>query len=80
MIDALTIAEHWKIVEDAFIRPRIFVFNRHVFLTTKKLRGEILERFYGKLNEKLFPSQIYLIQKPKRNFLSRQSNRDKGWN
>ena len=32
MIDTLTTAEFWNIVEEAFIRPRNITFGRHVFL------------------------------------------------
>ena len=41
----------WKIVEAAFIRPRNIIFDRHVFLITKQLRGETVQNFYGKLRE-----------------------------
>ena len=49
IIDTLTTEEFWKIVEEAFIRPRNINFERHVFLITKQLRGETVEHFYGKL-------------------------------
>ena len=39
MIDTLT-TEFRKIIEDAFVRPRIITFHRQVFLITKQLRGE----------------------------------------
>ena len=48
MIDTLATAEFWKIVEEAFIRPRNITFDLHVFLITKQLRGETVEHFYGK--------------------------------
>ena len=48
MIDTLSTAEYWKIVEAAFIRPRNITFDCHVFLITIQLRGETVERFYGK--------------------------------
>ena len=51
MIDTLSIVNFWKIVEEAFIRPRNITFDRHVFLITKQLRGETVEHFYGKLKE-----------------------------
>ena len=51
MIDTLTTVYFWKIVEEAFIRPRNITFDRHVFLITKQLRGETVEHFYGKLKE-----------------------------
>ena len=51
LIDTLTTVDFWKIVEEAFIRPRNITFDRHVFLITKHLRGETVERFYGKLKE-----------------------------
>ena len=51
MIDNLTTAELWNIVEEAFIRPPNITFDRHVFLITKQLRGETVEHFYGKLKE-----------------------------
>ena len=38
-------------MEEAFIRPRNITFDRHVFLITKQLRGEIVQHFYGKLKE-----------------------------
>ena len=51
MIDTLTTVDFWKIVEEAFIRPRNITFDRHVFLSTKQLRGETVEHFFGKLKE-----------------------------
>ena len=51
MIDTLATVNFWKIVEEAFIRPRNITFDRHVFLITKQLRGGTLEHFYGKLKE-----------------------------
>ena len=51
MIDTLTTVDFWKIVEEAFIRPRNIIFDRLVFLITKRLRGETVEHFYGKLKE-----------------------------
>ena len=51
MIDTLSTLDFWKIVEEAFIRPRNITFDRHVFLITKQLRGETVEHFYGKLKE-----------------------------
>ena len=51
MIDTLSTAEFWKIVEEAFIRPWNITFDRKVFLITKQLRGETVEHLYGKLNE-----------------------------
>ena len=49
MIDTLATVDFWKIVEEAFIRPRNITFDRHVFLITKQTRGERVEHFYGKL-------------------------------
>ena len=40
LIDTLSTAEFWKIVEETFIRPRNIIFDRHVFLITKQFRGE----------------------------------------
>ena len=51
MIDTLSTVNFWKIVEEAFIRPRNITFDRDVFLITKQLRGETVEHFYGKLKE-----------------------------
>ena len=51
MIDTLTTAEFWKIVEEAFICPRYKTFDRPIFLITKQLRGETVEHFYVKLKE-----------------------------
>ena len=51
MIDTLSTVDFWKIVEEAFIRPRNITFDRLVFLITKLLRGETVEHFYGKLKE-----------------------------
>ena len=51
MIDTLTTVDLWKIVEEAFIRPRNITFDRHVFQITKQHRGETVEHFYGKLKE-----------------------------
>ena len=51
MIDTLSTVDFWKIVEEAFIRPRNITFDHHVFLITKQLRGETVEHLYGKLKE-----------------------------
>ena len=51
MIDSLSTVDFWKIVEEAFIRPRNLTFDRHVFLITEELQGETVEYFYGKLKE-----------------------------
>ena len=51
MIDTLSTAEFGKIMVDVFIRPRNIIFDRHVFLITKQLRGETVEHFYGKLKD-----------------------------
>ena len=51
LIDTLATVDFWKIVEEAFIRPRNITFDRHVFLITKQLRGETVEHYYGKLKE-----------------------------
>ena len=51
MIDTLSTVGLWKIVEEAFSRPRNITFDRHVFLITKQLRWETVEHFYGKLKE-----------------------------
>ena len=48
LIYILTTADFWKIVEDAFLRPRNTTFNRQVFLITKQLRGETVVHFYEK--------------------------------
>ena len=46
MIVTLYTLDFWKIVEEAFIRPRNMSFDRHVFLITKELRGETVEHLY----------------------------------
>ena len=46
MTDTLTTVDFWKIVVEAFVRPRNINFDRHVFLITKQLRGETVEHFY----------------------------------
>ena len=51
MIDTLNTVDFWKIVEEAFIRPRNITFDRHVFLITQQFRAETIEHFYGKLKE-----------------------------
>ena len=51
MIDTLSTAEFGKIMVEVFIRPRNSIFDRHVFLITKQLRGETVELFYGKLKD-----------------------------
>ena len=51
MIDILSTADFWKIVEEECIRPRNITFDRHVFLITKQLRGETVEHFYAKVKE-----------------------------
>ena len=38
-------------MEAPFIRPRNVTFDRHVFLITKKFRGETVKHFYGKLKK-----------------------------
>ena len=45
MIDTLATIDFWKIVEEAFIRPRNMTFDRHVFLITKQLREKLLSIF-----------------------------------
>ena len=50
IIDTLTTVNFWKIVEEAFIRPRYINFHRHVFLITNNF-GEKRWNFYGKLKE-----------------------------
>ena len=49
MIDTLSTAEFWKIVEAALIQSRNITFGRHVLLITKHFRGAAVEQFYGKL-------------------------------
>ena len=49
MIDTLTTAEFWMIVEETFIRLRNITLDRHVFLITKQLQEETVEHIYGKL-------------------------------
>ena len=51
LIDTIATVDLWKIVEEAFIRPRNITFDRHVFLITKQLRGETVEHFYQKVKE-----------------------------
>ena len=51
LIDTLATVDFWKIVKEAFIRPRNITFDRHVFLIRKQLRGETVEHLYGKLKE-----------------------------
>ena len=51
IIDTLSTAEFWTIVEAAFIQHRHITFDCHVFLIAKKLRGETVKHFYGKLKE-----------------------------
>ena len=51
MIDTLPTVDFWKIMEEAFIRPRNITFDRHVFSIMKQLRGETVEKFCGKLKE-----------------------------
>ena len=45
MIDTLTTVDFWKIIEEAFIRPRNITFDRHVFLIAKQIGGETLKHF-----------------------------------
>ena len=47
----MTTNDFWKIVEDAFIRPRNLTLDQLCFLNTKQLRGKIVEHFYRKLKE-----------------------------
>ena len=51
IIVTLSGLDFWKIVEEAFIRPRNMTFDRHSFSITKQLRGETVEHFYGTLKE-----------------------------
>ena len=51
MVDTLSTAEFWKIVEKAFIRHRNTTFDKQVFLITKQLRGEAVERSHGEFEE-----------------------------
>ena len=46
MVDSLSSANFWKILEEAFIKLWNITFGRHVFLITKQLRGETVELFY----------------------------------
>ena len=49
MIDALSTAEFWKIVEGVFIGPQNITFDCHVSSITKQLWDETVEQFYEKL-------------------------------
>ena len=51
MIDRLSTAEMWKIVEAAFIRTRNISFDRQDFLITEEFQGQTVKRFYGKFKE-----------------------------
>ena len=51
MVDTLSEAEIWNLVEEALIRDLNTVFDKPVFLLTKRLWGKTLEHFYGKLKE-----------------------------
>ena len=51
MVDTLSKAEIWNRVEEALIRDQNTVFDKPVFLLTKRLWGKTLEHFDGKLKE-----------------------------
>ena len=51
LIDTLSTAELWNIVKAAFILPWNITFDHHVLLITKRLQGETVQHFYGKLKE-----------------------------
>ena len=51
MIDTLSTADFWKIVESAFIRPRNIPFDGRVFVITKQLLRKTVGPFYGNLKE-----------------------------
>ena len=38
-------------VEEVFTRPRNMIFDRHVFLLTKRLKGKTADQSFGKLRE-----------------------------
>ena len=52
-MDILTTVEHLKIMESTFVRQRNITFDRYMLLTTKQLKGESIEHFFGKLKEEL---------------------------
>ena len=47
----LTTIKLWKMMETAFIRPRIITFDRYVFFSRKQKKGEIVEQFFSILEE-----------------------------
>ena len=50
-MDILITVELWQIMEKTFIRQRNISFDRYMLLTTKQSKGELIERFLGKLKE-----------------------------
>ena len=52
-MDILTTVEHLNIMESTFVRQRNITFDRYMLLTTKQLKGESIEHFFGKLREEL---------------------------
>ena len=47
-MDSLTTVELRNIMEATFIRQRNITFDRYMLLTTKQLKGESIEHFFGK--------------------------------
>ena len=48
-VDALSTAEVWKLLGEAFIRPCNIEFIRHFFHKTTQLQNEKVKQFYQKL-------------------------------
>ena len=47
--DTFITMELWRIMEEAFIRPRNITFDRYTLLTTKQIKRESIEHFYENL-------------------------------
>ena len=50
-IDRVTTKDLWESLDRVFTKQRNVTFDRHTFLTRKKLKGEPVENFYGCLRE-----------------------------
>ena len=48
-LDTLILVELWRITEEAFLRPRIIIFDRYMLLSTKQSKGESIEHIFVKL-------------------------------
>ena len=50
-IDRVTTKDLWESLDRVFTKQRNITFDRYIFLTRRKLKGEPVEKFYGCLRE-----------------------------